>query len=107
LGGVLGGLGGLLWVGRQGAYYPSMLGFNTIFMIFAMAVFGGISLRGGRGNIEDVVAGIFFIGTLFTGLSFLDVGVYLRYAIVGSFIIAGVIINSARFEIRDRLLTSA
>ena len=73
-------------------------------MVFAMAVFGGIAIEGGRGNIEDVIAGIFFIGTVDTGAPMLGISVHLVSLVIGILILIGVIVNSIRFKMRDRLL---
>lgn len=108
LAGIIAGLGGLVFIGHTGlagvgSTTPEMLDLR-LFMIFAMAIFGGIAIEGGRGNIEDVIAGIFFIGTVEIGTSFLGINVYLRECLVGIFILVGIIVNSIRFKMIDRLL---
>ncbi len=100
--GLIAGLGGLLFVGQNAGYIAGFMD-GSIFMVFAMAVFGGIALQGGRGNIEDVLAGIFFLATLVFGFNTLNINVHLIDVLVGIFIIIGVIINSFRFQLRDRL----
>ena len=103
LAGVLAGLSGLLFIGYNRATTPEMLDLN-VFDAFAMAILGGIALEGGRGRIEDVFAGIFFISTLTIAMSVMGINVYLRQTVVGIFILAGVMINSLREKIRDRIL---
>jgi ribose/xylose/arabinose/galactoside ABC-type transport system permease subunit len=103
LAGIIAGFGGLLFVGHVGATSPEMMD-EYIFIVFAMAVFGGIALQGGRGAIEDIIASIFFIGTVDVGLVLLGIEPHLRTAVMGIFIIMGVIANSIRIEMRDRLL---
>ncbi|MFW6386301.1 MAG: ABC transporter permease [Candidatus Hadarchaeota archaeon] len=105
--GAISGLGGLLYLGNNMGYEPLMLE-GTIFMVFAMAVIGGISLQGGRGNIEDVIAGVLFIGIVYVGLNMgLNINPHVIDMIIGIFIILGVIINSFRLDLRDRLLMSS
>jgi len=103
LAGIIAGLGGLLFIGHVRATSPEMMD-EYLFMVFAMAVFGGIALEGGRGKIEDVIAGIFFIGAVDAGLTLLGIDPHLRSGVMGIFIIMGVIVNSIRFKMRDRLL---
>ena len=103
LAGMIAGLSGLLYLGDVGATSPQMMD-EYLFMVFAMAVFGGIAIEGGRGNIEDVIAGIFFIGTVATGASMLGIKVHLIHLVIGILILIGVIVNSIRFKMRDRLL---
>lgn len=104
LAGMIAGLSGLLYLGDVGATSPQMMDFD-LFMVFAMAVFGGIAIEGGRGNIEDVIAGIFFIGTVIIGASMrAPISVHLINLVVGILILIGVIVNSIRFKMRDRLL---
>jgi len=103
LAGILAGLSGLLYVGYNRATTPEMLDFN-LFDAFAMAIFGGIALSGGRGRIEDVFAAMFFISTLTLGMSIAGINVYLRQTVVGCFILIGIIVNALREKIRDRIL---
>jgi len=103
LAGIIAGFGGLLFIGNVQATSPEMMD-EYLFIVFAMAVFSGIALEGGRGNIEDVIAGIFFIGTVDAGLTLLGIDPHLRSGVMGIFIIMGVIVNSIRFKMRDRLL---
>ncbi len=101
--GMIAGLSGLLYLGDVGATSPQMMDFD-LFMVFAMAVFGGIAIEGGRGNIEDVIAGIFFIGTVEYGTYMWGINVHLISLVIGILILTGVIVNSIRFKMRDRLL---
>jgi len=103
LAGVLAGLSGLLYTGYNRATTPEMLDFN-LFDAFAMAIFGGIALRGGRGKVEDIFAAMFFISTLTLGMSIAGINVYLRQTVIGSFILLGIVANSLREKIRDRIL---
>lgn len=103
LAGAMAGLSGLIYVADLGATSPDMMDL-WLFWIFAMAIFGGIAIEGGRGNLENVIAGIFFIGTLSYGAALLGVQVHLIDFVIGILIFIGVIVNSVRDKIRDRLL---
>lgn len=103
LAGAMAGLSGLIYVGDVGATSPEMMDL-WLFWVFAMAIFGGIAIEGGRGNLENVIAGVFFIGTLDIGARLLGVPVHLVQFVIGILIFIGVIVNSIRAKIRDRLL---
>jgi len=103
LAGAMAGLSGLIYVADVGATSPEMMDL-WLFWIFAMAIFGGIAIEGGRGNLENVIAGVFFIGTLSYGAALLGVQVHLIQFVIGILIFIGVIVNSIRDKIRDRLL---
>jgi len=103
LAGMIAGLSGLIFIGDVGATSPAMMDL-WLFWIFAMAIFGGIAIEGGRGNIENVIAGIFFIGTVDIGARLLGIMVHLVHLVIGILILIGVIVNSIRVKMRDRLL---
>lgn len=103
LAGALAGLSGLIYVADVGATSPEMMDL-WLFWIFAMAIFGGIAIEGGRGKLENVIAGVFFIATLDYGARLLGVDVHLILFVIGILIFIGVIVDSIRVKIRDRLL---
>jgi len=103
LAGTMAGLSGLIYIADLGATSPEMMDL-WLFWIFAMAIFGGIAIEGGRGNLENVIAGVFFIGTLSYGAALLGVQVHLIQLVIGILIFIGVIVNSIKDKIRDRLL---
>jgi len=102
--GMLAGLSGLIYIGDVGATSPEMMD-SWLFWIFAMVIFGGIALGGGKGNIENIIAGIFFIGTLDIGARGLGIPVHWIHFIIGTLILIGIIVNSIINKLRDRLLT--
>ncbi|MGB9591592.1 MAG: ABC transporter permease [Candidatus Kryptoniota bacterium] len=106
LAGTVASISGLIYVGDLGATSPEMMDL-WLFWIFAMTIFGGIATEGGRGKIEDVIAGVFFIGTLDIGARLLGVPVHLVQFVIGILIFTGVIVNSIRVKITDRLLMSS
>lgn len=103
LAGILAGLSGTLYVGYNMATTPAMLDFD-LFEAFAIAIFGGIALTGGRGRIEDIFAAMFFLSTLALGMSIVGINVYLRQTVIGSFILIGIVMNLIRDKMRDRIL---
>jgi len=101
--GAMAALSGLIYVGDVGATSPEMMDL-WLFWIFAMVIFGGIALGGGRGNIENVIAGMFFISSLDIGARGLGIPVHLIHFIIGALILLGIIVNLIVDKLRDRLL---
>ncbi len=63
-------LGGLMIMGRVGSVRPA-LGEGLIFYIFAAAVIGGVSLKGGTGAPAGIWGGAILFSTLRVGFDFL------------------------------------
>lgn len=103
LAGMLAGLAGLIYVGDLEATSPEMMDLWT-FTLFAIIVFGGITLEGGKGSIVTTVAGMLFIAIVDVGGRLLGISVHLNNFVIGILILVGVIINSSRDKIIDRLL---
>jgi ribose transport system permease protein len=101
--GAMAGLSGLIYIGDVGATSPEMMDL-WLFWIFAMVIFGGIALGGGKGNIENIIAGMFFIGSLDIGARRLGITVHLIHFIIGALILLGIIVNLIVDKMRDRLL---
>lgn len=102
--GMFAGLSGLIFVGDVGATSPYMMD-EWLFWIFAMTILGGIAIEGGRGNIENVIAGMFFIGTVDMGAHMLGITPVARvHLTIGILILMGIIMNSIIVKMKDRLL---
>jgi simple sugar transport system permease protein len=62
-GSVLAAVGGLMEAGRVSQVAPNQgYGEGIIFSVFAAAVIGGVSLRGGRGNMVGAASGVILLG---------------------------------------------
>jgi simple sugar transport system permease protein len=62
-GSVLAAIGGLMEAGRVSSVAPTQgYGEGIIFSVFAAAVIGGVSLRGGRGNMVGAASGVILLG---------------------------------------------
>jgi simple sugar transport system permease protein len=62
-GSVLAAIGGLMEAGRVSSVAPTQgYGEGIIFTVFAAAVIGGVSLRGGRGNMVGAASGVILLG---------------------------------------------
>jgi len=103
LSGTLSGAAGLFYTGYTGAYGP-LLAEDTVFMAFAAAVLGGISLTGGRGKIANVFGGVILLGAISSGLTVLAVSPYVRRVLFGSLVVAAIIIDSLRTRVRESVM---
>jgi len=99
IGGLMAGLGGLLFLSRGMAASIEALRGLELDSIAACAI-GGISLFGGRGNILGVVLGAIIIGVLTNAISVMHMGHAARYIIKGAIIIGAVAVDIIRRERR-------
>ena len=68
----------------------------------AMAVIGGVSLRGGRGSIVGAVLGALIFGVIISGFTFLRLDAYYQEMIKGVIIVAAVVADMWRQRLRGR-----
>lgn len=101
--GALCGVAGLIYTGYLTAVPPSTAD-GTVFMAFAGAVLGGISLRGGRGSITNVLGGILLISIFESGLTMLAISTFMRRIFFGVLVVVAILINKYREKIKDRIL---
>jgi ribose/xylose/arabinose/galactoside ABC-type transport system permease subunit len=78
---------------------PASLGQGMIFEVFAAAVIGGVSLKGGQGSLIGALGGVLLLTTIGAGLNLMDVSVYWIQAIRGSIILIAMIIESQKVHI--------
>jgi simple sugar transport system permease protein len=87
-GSVLAALGGLMEAGRVSAVTGQQgYGEGIIFSVFAAAVIGGVSLRGGRGNMIGAASGVILLGFVQDILDLANVSNYWIEAIDGGVIL--------------------
>lgn len=90
---LLAGLGGVLFALDLNSVSPASHGnFYELYAI-AAAVLGGCSLRGGEGSILGVVIGAAVMRTLYNSINLLGIPTQLEFAIIGTVILAGVLID--------------
>ncbi|MBS3812894.1 ABC transporter permease [Candidatus Bipolaricaulota bacterium] len=106
LAGGFAGLSGLFYTGFLNTVPPSM-GDGDIFLAFAGAIIGGVSLEGGRGSMTNAFAGLIFLALIEAGLSMFNVDPNMRRATYGILVLFAIIINRYRSNVRDRLLQPA
>jgi len=82
--GVLAALGGLMEMGRVQAITADQgYGEGIIFVVFASAVIGGVSLQGGRGNMLGVATGVALLSVVQNILDLKNVNNYWVEAVYG------------------------
>jgi len=87
-GGVVAARGGLMEAGRVSAVTGQQgYGEGIIFSVFAAAVIGGVSLRGGRGNMLGAASGVILLGLVQDILDLANVSNYWIEAIDGAVIL--------------------
>ncbi len=66
------------------------------FEAIAAAAIGGVSLRGGKGNLLQATVGALIVTTLINGLNLLNVSTYLQMMTRGAIILLAVVVNNVR-----------
>jgi simple sugar transport system permease protein len=88
MGSVLAAIGGLMEAGRVSAVTGQQgYGEGIIFSVFAAAVIGGVSLKGGRGNMIGAASGVILLGIVSDILDLAQVSNYWIEAIDGAVIL--------------------
>jgi simple sugar transport system permease protein len=88
VGSVLAAVGGLMEAGRVSAVTGQQgYGEGIIFSVFAAAVIGGVSLKGGRGNMVGAASGVILLGIVSDILDLAQVSNYWIEAIDGAVIL--------------------
>jgi ribose/xylose/arabinose/galactoside ABC-type transport system permease subunit len=103
LSGLFAGISALFYTGFLHAVPPALADGN-VFLAFAGAIIGGISLDGGRGSMLNAFAGVLFLGVIEAGLAMFNVSPYLRKVINGLLVILAILINRYRNQMRDKIL---
>ena len=101
--GALGGIAGLAYAGFTGSVTNS-IAMGEVFWTFEGGIIGGISLRGGRGSMINVIGGAIFIGLVTTGVLVFDIVATLRMVIAGGIILISILISRARELWEEKLL---
>lgn len=92
VGGTLAALAGVLETGRLGAIGNNM-GVGWIFMVFAAAVIGGVSMDGGKGTILGALTGVLVIGLVQNILTLIGVSGFWQPVIYGGIILIALMIS--------------
>lgn len=101
--GLLSALAGVFAVGRVGAATVT-LGEGMVFIAFAGAILGGVSMGGGQGKILGALGGVFLMTVISTGLILLAVDPLKITAINGSIILLAIVLDQFKRILRRRLI---
>jgi simple sugar transport system permease protein/ribose transport system permease protein len=91
VGSVLAALAGLLMTGRLGSVSASQ-GAGMIFIVFAAAVIGGVSLDGGKGTLFGALCGVIMLGLVQNILTLAGVSAQWFGAVYGAIILIALIL---------------
>jgi len=105
LSGLLAALAGWMLAGRV-VSVQSNLGEGFIFTVFAGAVIGGVSLKGGRGTMLGALGGVLLLSTIDRGLNLMHVSVFWIKVIQGLIILLAMLIDAQRVRLRELSLTA-
>jgi simple sugar transport system permease protein len=85
---MLAAIGGLMEAGRVSAVTGQQgYGEGIIFSVFAAAVIGGVSLKGGRGNMVGAASGVVLLGLVQNIMDLSQVSNYWIEAVTGGVIL--------------------
>jgi len=101
--GAMAGISGLLYVGYLKCI-PSTIADGAIFLAFAGAIMGGVSLQGGRGSIIGALGGLILMGIIDAGCTMTAMEPALRGVLNGFILLIAILINRTRESLRDRIL---
>ncbi len=87
------GLGGLLFSLDLNTVQPSASGQMYELYAIAACVVGGISLRGGEGNIAGVIIGTAIVRVLYNSINIAGIATQLEFAVLGMVILIGVTVD--------------
>lgn len=103
LAGLLSGVAGwLLAIRTSGA--TANLGTGMLFNAFAAVVIGGVSLKGGIGQLPGVYAGVLLLYSIHTAINLMGLPAHYTQVILGVLVLAAVLLDTVKLKIRERLL---
>jgi ribose transport system permease protein len=100
-GAVAGVAGWLLAIRTSGA--TANLGVGMLFRAFAAVVIGGVSLKGGIGQLAGVYAGVLLLSAIQTAINLMGLPAHYTTLILGFLVLAAMLIDTLKLQIRQRL----
>jgi ribose transport system permease protein len=100
-GGAAGLAGWLLAIRTSGA--TANLGIGMLFQTFAAVVIGGVSLKGGVGNLSGVYAGVLLLASIQTAINLMGMPAHYTQMIQGGMVLAAVLLDAVKLQIRRKL----
>ena len=93
--GVLGAVGGIMQVARQGTATGGM-GTDFLFPVLTAVVLGGASLSGGKGKIFNTLIAAIFLTTITNGMILLGVSIYAQRIVSGAILVGALSLDQLR-----------
>ena len=100
-GAIAGVAGWLLAIRTSGA--TANLGTGMLFQAFAAVVIGGVSLKGGIGQLPGVYAGVLLLHSIQTAINLMGLPAHYTQIILGALVLAAVLLDTVKHSIRQRL----
>jgi ribose transport system permease protein len=100
-GAIAGVAGWLLAIRTSGA--TANLGVGMLFNAFAAVVIGGVSLKGGIGQLPGVYAGVLLLSSIHTAINLMGLPAHYTQMILGALVLAAVLIDTLKLQIRQKL----
>ena len=100
-GAIAGVAGWLLAIRTSGA--TANLGIGMLFRAFAAVVIGGVSLKGGIGQLPGVYAGVLLLSSIQTAMNVMALPVHYTQMILGALVLAAVLLDTVKITIRQKL----
>ena len=100
-GAIAGVAGWLLAIRTSGA--TANLGTGMLFNAFAAVVIGGVSLKGGIGQLPGVYAGVLLLSSIHTAINLMGLPAHYTQMILGGLVLAAVLLDTVKLTIRQRL----
>jgi len=104
LSGILSAMGGLLYTGYMRCV-PMGMAREALFLSFAGAIIGGVSIKGGYGKISNVFGGILLLGIIEIGLTTLRLPASWREALNGIILMVAILVNTSQIKLKRYVLT--
>jgi ribose transport system permease protein len=102
LAGAIAGIAGwLLAIRTSGS--TANLGIGMLFRAFAAVVIGGVSLKGGIGQLPGVYAGVLLLSSIQTAMNVMALPVHYTQMILGGMVLAAVLLDTVKLSIRQKL----
>jgi ribose/xylose/arabinose/galactoside ABC-type transport system permease subunit len=102
--GLLTGIAAVLLVSRTGSG-DSAMGLGLEFTGITACVLGGVSLKGGEGQIWKTIVAVYILGVLSNGMQMIGLGTYPQYIAKGAIMLLSIAINSNIFRFGERRRT--
>jgi ribose transport system permease protein len=100
-GAIAGVAGWLLAIRTSGA--TANLGTGMLFNAFAAVVIGGVSLKGGIGQLPGVYAGVLLLSSIHTAINLMGLPAHYTQMILGGLVLAAVLLDTVKLSIRQKL----